>query len=91
MINIFFKFIREGYKLSLVFFLLHSNYSFEALSYPRICKIKYGENGIDRQTKNENRDARGIILNDFECNQIGVEHDINKKPNPDLPIYSCCK
>ncbi|WP_269621778.1 hypothetical protein [Prochlorococcus marinus] len=27
----------------------------------------------------------------FQCYQIGLEHDINRKPLIDNPIYACCR
>ena len=61
----------------------------------RICKIKYGEKMNTKRLEKKffQQDLPESIQRKygFECYQIGVEHDENKKPIAKSPIYACCQ
>ena len=63
-------------------------------SQQRICEIKYGEKISEKRLEKKffRNDLPESIIKKygFDCYQIGVEHDSNKRPLQNKPIYSCC-
>ena len=66
-----------------------------AFSQTRICKIIFNEKDglynlerkVNRTIDYQNSDNDDI----FKCYKIGVEHNQNKIPINNSPIYACCK
>ena len=60
----------------------------------RRCEIKYGETGdsSELEVKHFGKDINEEIKKKYglECYQIGLEHDLNKKPINEKPIFACC-
>ena len=60
------------------------------LANTKICEIKYGENGLE---KNKVVNAFTRILNNQntqKCHQIGFEFNEFGEELPNKPIYACC-
>ena len=80
----------------LIFFLfiIQASNFLKAKSQSKSCVIKYGEPAgeysLEKKYLEEIKFSRVIPKHGVDCYQIGVEHDKNKKPINDKPIYACC-
>ncbi len=65
------------------------------MSQSKYCEIKYGEEVSEEEL--EKKYLKNKVSTDiereplFNCYLIGVEHDKNKKPILNKPIYACCE
>ncbi len=66
-----------------------------ALGQSKICEIKYNERGgaqtIEKKINTKNKHKQMHENDLFNCYRIGLEHDQNRKPIFDKPIFACCK
>ena len=85
--------IKSKYFLSLLY-LFFFNYS-ATFAEIKICEIKYNEKGGElalearMNIKRKNRNLSDKFL--FDCYIIGLEHDNERRPIANKPIYACCR
>ncbi len=87
-------FINPRFVAILLFIITSIVNSPNAYTQQRICEIKYGEKGGEKRLEKKffPNDLPESILKkyEFDCYKIGVEHDSNKIPLQNKPIYACC-
>ena len=66
-----------------------------ALTQSKICEIKYNQKGNSKSLEriaNIKGDYKKVNQKGlFDCYRIGLEHDINRTPIINKPIYACCR
>ncbi len=86
---------RGNNKFYLSVFSLSWLIPFNVLAQEKICLIKFnqriGEKALERKINTSLKSNRTGIHENFYCYQIGLEHDANKMPIHNKPIYACCK
>ncbi len=79
--------------LILIFFLFLNTEA--AIGKIKVCKIEFNEkNGLEALENKINKRINLATLdreNIFKCYKIGVNHNQNKIPIENSPIYACCK
>ncbi len=79
--------------LSFLFFLFTN--SLDVLGASKICEIKFNQKGdeeaVERRVNIKSNSKHVNNKYAYDCYQIGVEHDKDKRPIANKPIYACCR
>ncbi len=75
------------------FFFVFDNLQ-EVIADKKFCEIKYNVKGDEKTLErrlNINLNSKFVIEKyNFNCYQIGLEHDKKKNPIKGKPIFACC-
>ena len=76
------------------YLIYYCSSSQQALGRERFCEIKFNVKGGEKALEKELNINFGSQLvkekHNYDCYQIGVEHDKNKRPIQSKPIFACC-
>tara|TARA_Y100001968_G_C18702854_1_gene412058 strand:- start:155 stop:430 length:276 start_codon:yes stop_codon:yes gene_type:complete len=65
-----------------------------SIASPLYCKIIYGEKYLDHEIRNSDqlmiKENISLIKGKKHCKRIGLEHDKEKNPIKENPIFACC-
>ncbi len=84
-------------KLNIIYlFLIVNILNIEnASGSPKYCEIKFGEKSNEEALeKSLNIAYKSKFVrekNNFDCYQIGLEHDQKREPINEKPIFACCQ
>ncbi len=80
-------------RLSILILILIGNYQ-NIFAKEKLCIIHFNHkksiNSLERKI-NADSNHNEYDKNKFKCFKIGLEHDQNKRPIKNAPIYACCK
>ncbi len=82
-------------KVFTFFVIIFTGCTYKVFAKSKICEIKFDVKSnaivLEKKMNLTNFRSKSATKSLFQCYQIGLEHDINRKPLIDNPIYACCR